>query len=187
MKESEKLRLRSTTEAEIEKRSKLCTEFDTEAEKIDAITKEIEGFKSSGKFERLQNIDSDINNLSGDIQERQDQIDQMGPKLKALQGRVDDQGAHRKNVERNIELLEIISQEANLRTDMEKLQRKVHELDIDSIKVKLAEAQRNIRKYESEKTRREGSEDSLKSRQRDLQVRFYFVTELGIYYKFFLF
>ena len=110
MKESEKLRLRSTTEEETQKRSKLCTEFDTEAEKIDAITKQIDEFKSSDKFERLQNIDSHINNLSGDIQACQDQIEQIAPKLTSLQKRVDDQDAHRQNVERNIELLEIMSQ-----------------------------------------------------------------------------
>ena len=122
MKESEKSRVRSTTQTEMDKKSHLCTKFNNDAEKIDMITKQIDEFKSSDSLERLETIDTDINNNTKEIIEIESDLNELRPKLKSLQERVDDQGAHRKNVERNIELLGLISNKQKLDDETELLQ-----------------------------------------------------------------
>jgi chromosome segregation ATPase len=162
--------LRATTQTTIDKKSKFCTQFNHDAEKIDILSTQIEDFKSGDNLQRLETIDTEINSVSQEVHENEDELRQTGPKLKSLQSKVDDQDAYRKNVERNIELLDMISEKQKLVDEISLLEQDLKELDGDSIQQEYSASQKKIRRFESEKDRHEGGKDALQRQQRDLKV-----------------
>jgi len=169
IKEQEKNKYRTAAHKELQQRSELNGKFNNDAEKISSLTKEIDDFKSGDSLGRLENIDGDINSISEDIVKKEKELRDLQPKLKAVQARVDDQGAHRRNIESNIELFDIISEKEKLNDEVSLLEKQLEALDGESIRQKYKASEQNIRMYESEKNRREGSKDALGVQQRELK------------------
>ena len=168
MKESEKVRSRSVRQAEVDKKSDLCNNFKNDNEKINSITEQIDEFQNGDKLHRFEKIDTEINNVNQEVMKHEEDFRKMGPKLKKMQDRVSNEETHCKNVERNIELLEIMSIQKELSDELELLREELKELNRDEIDGKHEEAQDIIRQHEREIDKKEGHKASLKTQQRDL-------------------
>ena len=169
-KESEKTRKRQITDDEMEKKSNLCILFNKDAEKIDTLTAQIDDFKSGDKLHRLSKIDTDINNINQEINKFEDDLDKLTPQVKSLQNKVDDRESHKKNLNSNIELLQIMEKKQKVQDEITLLNEKIGDFDADTVMADNDSMQKTIRKIEVEKSRCEGKKETLRSSQREVQV-----------------
>lgn len=169
MKEMEKGRLRDSSENEKSKRSNILNRFNNDADKIDSITKQIDDFKSGEQMYRLEKIETEINNVNEEINEGEADLRDIGPQLQLAQNKVDDEGTVRSNIERNLELLDMMADEEKLQDEFSLLQEQLEALNGDDVKQQFDSSQKLIRQYESEKDRRQGSKEALQCQQRELK------------------
>lgn len=168
-KESEINRVRAAHETERDKKTALCNRFKNDADKIEEITKKIEDFKTGNKMHRIEQIDKEMKTIDDEVNEYELEMKEKGPMLEKLQNQIFDQDSHRMNIERNLEMINMITETLKLRDEVALLQDEQEAINGDAIKEKFNEANNLIRKYGSEKDRREGSKDSLQCQFRDLK------------------
>ncbi len=169
-KETEKENSRRITDAETEKKSNLFTEFNRDAEKIEALTNQINSFTSGEKLDRLSKIDTNINNINQKIVENEVQLEKLKPEVNKLQKKVDDQDAHKRNVESNIELHDIITGKQKIQDELVLLEQERNEFDVEMVERNNNAMQQRIRKIEVEISRCEGKKETLRSSQREVRV-----------------
>jgi len=172
-KETVKNRYRVTSKATEQELSSKLSVFDKDSNNVTAISKQIDEFLSSDKLQSLQGIDSNLNSVLEDLQRQERELHDCEPELEDLKTRTGDQGGHEQNVRHNIELLHTIINCENLEAELELIEEKRDEIkDVENAANELDFSMKNIRSYECEKKRREGSLDTLKVQQRELKVFF---------------
>ncbi len=169
-KELKKNKKRDITNAEIEKKSTLYSEFIRDAEKIDTLSNQIDNFKSGDKLQRLAKIDAEISSITKEIAENENAMENLTPQLKALQKKVDDQDGSKKNVISNIELFDIIENKETVEAEMGLLQEQLIKLDVATVEENYNAMKEKIRKMEVKISRFEGKKETLRSQLRELQV-----------------
>ncbi len=86
-----------------------------------------------------------------------------------LDDKAGEQDKRRNNVEQNILLLNMLSEQEKVKDQINLLQEQLGALDGASVQEKLNDAEEKIKTYTSEKDRRQGSMDSIKCQYRDLK------------------
>ena len=173
IKETEKNKFRSESKREEHKRQDLLNQFKNESEKIDPLTRQINQFSSGDKVGRLKTLVIEVNSITEEIADHEEDQKSCAPELEQLKSRVSDQKSHRKDVERNIELLNMVDHLQKLEDDQDLLQDKWDKMNTEDTRNEYNLAKRNMEKYTRDCDRSMGSKDSLMVQFRDLKVRIY--------------
>lgn len=170
-KETERSKFRDEAKKEEHKRSELLNNFKNDFDKISHLSKHIQEFVASEKLHRLKSLDSELSSIREDEKENEAKRKSIAPELEQLNNRVNDQQAHQVDIQRNIELLDMVSERQLLEDDLALLEDKKEKSDPDSIRAEYEDAKNKVQKYQSEADRRDGSKEAFMTQQRELKVR----------------
>mmetsp|Transcript_6676 Transcript_6676/g.9616 ORF Transcript_6676/g.9616 Transcript_6676/m.9616 type:complete len:1419 (+) Transcript_6676:37-4293(+) len=169
-KESQKFKFRDEAKKEEQEFSNSLNTFRSDAIKINSITKQIDAYSSSNKMQQFDQVDKEVAQIGETLKGIEENLNEMEPKLLSLRARVNDQEGRKKNVESNIELLNMIDDLNILDDELALLKDKIDQLEgVDIAVTNESKINTNIRQYEAEKSRRQGSKETLKMQQRDLK------------------
>jgi len=170
IKETEKLRFRVAVQTEEKKLSESLNQFTNDVFKITSISKAIDSFASSKKLQDLNSLHEKLSSLNIETTEKEEAICCKEPEVEAFRKRVGDQAGHRKNVESNIGLLDMAVIGDDLESELALVEEKREQLQgVETAIQDYDEITKEIRSYESEMSRREGSRETFKVQQRELK------------------
>lgn len=169
-KETERHRYRLKAQSEEEKRGKLLSEFNAAFDRYANTHDQVRAFAESEKLERLATIEAEIKNIDFEMNSHRSKVLKLHPALESAKKYLNERESVQKNIERNIELKAILERIEDLNGDISVLMDKLESIDCESVRKKLNNSMELIKKYEYEKSRRDGSKDTLMVQQRELKV-----------------
>jgi len=171
-KEIEKNRWRAATTADETKLLQHLNEFRMSRSKIEEISSSIDAFIRSKKQQALESIEAELSSVSESAKDFNSRLRAIEPEVTALKTQVNDQDGHRKNVEGNLELLDMIDGMIRLEDELVLLEEKKASLaGVESAQKEYDQAYQKNRMFNSEKDRKDGSAETLKAQHRELKVR----------------
>lgn len=169
-KETERYRYRLNAQSEEEKRGKLLSEFNSAFDRYANVHDQVSSFIRSDKLRRLSTIDAEIKAIEFEMNDQRSKVLELRPALESAKKHLNERESVQKNIERNIELKAILERIKDLREEVSILMDKLESIDCEAVRMKLNTSMELIKKYENEKSRRDGSRDTLMIHQRELKV-----------------
>lgn len=169
-KETERSRYRSNAHAEEEKLAALLSEFNNIFDRYSTIHESILMFSQSEKLYRLTSVESELDEIESCLRGKKNELKDILPKLEESKKYLAERESVQKNIERNIELKSMLEIKRRLYDDVTALMAKRDVIDFEVIRDQLNNSQSLIRKYEHEKSRRDGSKDTLLLQEKELKV-----------------
>lgn len=170
MKELEKERFRSESKKEENKRHELLSNYQNEVEKISNISRQIKDFLNKKIVERLANLDSELKSITDQISDFQSSQREIEPERDQLKETVSNQEAHKTEVKRNIELLNMRENLQRLEDEQDLLQDQFDKMNMEELRAQRKKAKEIEKKCQREMDRNMGSKDSLMVQIRELKV-----------------
>jgi hypothetical protein len=169
-KETERSRYRLNAQSQEEKRGKLLSEFNSAFDRYANVHDQVCSFFRSEKLRRLSTIDAEIKAIEFEMNDQRSKVLELRPALESAKTHLNERESVQKNIERNIELKAILERIKDLREEVSILMDKLESIDCEAVRKKLNTSMELIKKYEYEKSRRDGSKDTLMIHQRELKV-----------------
>lgn len=168
-KETERHRYRLNSQAEEEKRGKLLSEFNAAFDRYANIHHQVCSFTGSEKLDRLVAIETEIKDIDFEMNNQRSKVLELHPALESAKKHLNERESVQKNIERNIELKAILERIQDLNNEISVLMDKLESIDCEAVRKNLNKSMELIKKYEYEKSRRDGSKDTLMIQQRELK------------------
>ena len=140
-------------------------------ERFRNLNSEIDKFLASNKIEELKRLQSEEGSIIEQEEEQEKLIKEMEPGLKAIESKLNNQERHKRTIQSNIDILQAMDRLKDLDDKLVLMDDEIKSVKgISEAKRAFQAASENIKKYEAEKNRREGSKDAIRSQQRELKV-----------------
>jgi len=169
-KEYHKMRFRSAAMEEEQKFFDIYNQFNNTIQELTAITKQVDEYYGSNKIQSFEDLENELSYITSQLAEQEESMKEMAPKLLALKTCMIDREGHRRNIQNNIELLDMIESSHVLEEELALLGDKLERLEgYDNALDDFEKISKKIRILESEKSRREGSFETFKIQERELK------------------
>lgn len=170
-KNNERDRVRSELKVEEQRLSERLNSFLMYVERFHNLNSEIDRFLASNKIEELKRLQDEEGSIIEQEKEQENLMKEMEPGLKAIESKLNNQERHKKTIQSNIDILQAMDRLKELDDRLVLMDDEIKSVKgVNEAKRAFQTASENIKKYEAEKNRREGSKDAIRAQQRDLKV-----------------
>lgn len=156
-------------ENEIRKTAEQLKMFENEFRELQ---RQIDDFVSKTDANALENIKNQIEGLQSKRKEKEANVARIQPHLERLKKALDDQERHKKNLNENINLLDLNTQILDIKRELEKLQESSQQINgRDTAKDDIHNLQRRKNKLGQQNARLEGRRGEIHENIRSFKVR----------------
>ena len=172
MRDGEKQRMRSTVKAEEDRLNGNLNQFNADVRKLSDLSTRIDGYSQSDKPKELERVTLELSDIADKQSEGEKTLAAMGPKLESLNKKVNDQERHKKTINNNIELLEILKEIEKKKRQLSELEEEIEAVEeSDTSEKDLQAVQKRIAQLENARAQCEGRRSVVKDQIRSLKER----------------